>query len=51
MIRIIAKNSACKITKIPAALRNAKIKNKTECTGFFVEITINEHKSITKEKL
>ena len=51
IINIIAKNSACKITKRPAALKKAKIRNKTEWTGFLDEITIKDESSITAEKI
>src|SRR5579872_2728109 len=33
MTRIIARNSAPSSTKSPAALKNARIRNSTECTG------------------
>jgi len=51
IINIIAKNSACKITKRPAALKKAKIRNKTEWTGFLDEITIKDESRITAEKI
>ena len=51
MIKIIAKNSACNITKSPAALKNAKIRNRTEWTGFLEEITIKDESSITAENI
>ena len=35
IIKINPKNSTLNKNKIPAALQNAKIKNNTECTGFF----------------
>jgi len=37
--------------KSPAPLKNDKIKNNTECTGFFEVITINEEIRITTEKI
>ena len=38
----IAKNSAPIKTKRPVALKNVRIRKKTECTGFLVIITIIE---------
>ena len=47
--RIIAKNSAPNKTNRPAELKNANIRNKTECTGFFEDITITAAKTVTAE--
>ena len=47
---ISAKNSAPAIKNIPAALKNEKIKNITELTGFFDVITSNAEPRIKKEK-
>ena len=41
--RIIARNSAPRRTKSPAALKNVRIRNRTECTGFLEVITIKPH--------
>jgi len=40
MTRIIARNSAPISKKSPAALKNARIRNSTECTGLRAETTI-----------
>src|ERR1700676_1312147 len=40
MTRIIARNSAPISTNSPAALKNARIRNSTECTGLRAETTI-----------
>ena len=40
MTRIIARNSAPNSTNNPAALKKARIRNSTECTGLRAEITI-----------
>ena len=48
---IKAKNSAPAIKKIPAELKNEKIKNITEFTGFFDVITSKAEPRIKKEKM
>jgi hypothetical protein len=40
MMRIIAKNTAPRSTNNPAALTKARMRNSTECTGFFAAITM-----------
>ena len=45
----MAKNSAPKRTKSPAAFTKLKIKNSTECTGFFELITMSADKTATPE--
>ena len=44
--KIIAKNSAPAKTKIPDEFTNAKIKKRTECTGFLELITAMEDSTV-----
>jgi hypothetical protein len=46
--RIMAINSAPIKTKRPAALKNARIRYKTECTGFREDTTITPAAMVTK---
>ena len=49
MASIIAKNSAPSKTNKAEALIKLKIKNRTECTGFFALITIKADKTAMLE--
>src|SRR5579885_2297761 len=50
MTRIIARNSSPSSTKSPAALKKARIRNSTECTGLRAAITITPDATATAEK-
>jgi hypothetical protein len=47
MTRIIARNSAPISTKSPAALKNARIRNKTEWTGLRAATTMTPEATAT----
>ena len=47
MISTIAMNSAPISTNSPAALKKARIRNSTECTGLRAEITITPAATVT----
>ncbi len=50
MTRIIAMNSAPIKTNSPAALKNARIRKSTECTGLRADITITPAATVTAAK-
>src|ERR1700689_650300 len=51
MTRIIARNSAPSSTKSPAALKKARMRNSTECTGLRADTTITPDATATAAKI
>ena len=48
--KAIAKNSACKRSQIPAALKNARTRDSAAVTGFLEVMTLNPEARRTKDK-